>query len=190
MEESIVDRLYSDTKELLDYLAAKGEPSFQTRVDDNVRKTLLLSAASYFESVIKDALVSFFGERTNQCALTVAFIQNKGLERQYHTLFTWDRNNANSFFGLFGPGFKDFMSAQVKNNPELEQSIQAFLRLGETRNHLVHGNFAVFPLERTSEQIYDLYKQAVIFVDLLPSKLREFAASQDIAVKAIGDAGE
>lgn len=107
--------------------------------------------------------------------MTMAFVRNKGLERQYHTLFSWEKSNANSFFGLFGTDFKDYMTSQVKNDQDLDDSIKAFLRLGETRNELVHGNFAIFPLERTAEQIYELYRQASLFVDLLPLKLRECA---------------
>ena len=181
MAENIVDKLYSDNKELLDFLADKGEVSFQSRVDDNLRKTLLLSAASYFETIIKDSLIAYFGERTNDCGLTIAFIRNKGLERQYHTLFSWNASNANSFFGLFGGDFRDFMTEQVNNNPNLKDSIKAFLSLGETRNQLVHGNFALFPLEKTAEQIYELYKQADLFVELLPGKLREFTEQHHAA---------
>jgi hypothetical protein len=175
MEPTIIDRLYKDNQELLAYLVEKGEISFQSNVEDNVRKTLLLSAASYFESTIMDILISFFQELTNNSELTIKFIQNKALQREYSKLFKWDGNNANMFFAFFGEGFKDFMKAEVKKDKQLEEAIRAFLKLGNSRNELVHENFAIFPLQNTADEIYELYKQAALFVKILPEKLREYA---------------
>lgn len=174
METTVIDRLYNDNRELLDYLKKNGEISFQSNVDDNFRKTLLLSAASYFEAVLKESLMDFFQEKTNYAELILRFIQNKAIERQYHTYFSWKTNNANSFFGLFGDGFKYFMQKEVRTDKQLENAIHAFLKLGNFRNELVHQNFAIFPLENTAEEIYELYKQALLFVKMFPKKLQEY----------------
>lgn len=174
MEPSVVDRLYRDNRDLLDYLQRNGEISYQVEVDSNFRKTLLLSAASYFESIVKDILLEFFKEQTNNSDIVLSFIENKAIERQYHTYFNWEGNNANSFFGLFGEGFRDFMRIEVRTNKQLDDSIRAFLKLGNTRNQLVHQNFASFTLESTADEIYQLYQQAAYFIDVLPLKLREY----------------
>jgi hypothetical protein len=173
MEDTIIDALYEDNRALLEYLAQQGEVSFQNNVAANFRKTLLLSVASYFESTVKDILLEFFGEESAE--LTIAFVRNKAIERQYHTFFNWESKNANGFFGLFGSGFRDFMTSEVAKNEQLSQSIKAFLKLGNSRNELVHENFAIFPLETTPEQIYELYQQAITFIEALPTKLREYS---------------
>jgi len=179
MGPTIIDRLYKDNRELVDYLKSKDEPSYQNGVEDHFRKTLLLSTASYFEANLKEILIDFFQERTNRSEILVRFIQNKAIERQYHTFFSWQEKNANAFFGLFGDGFKIFMKAEVKGDANLDESIKAFLKLGNSRNELVHGNFANFPLESTAEEVYALYKQASFFIETLPVKLREYAEREN-----------
>jgi hypothetical protein len=174
METTIVDRLYEDNRVLADYLEKGGENSLLNHVDSHFRKTLLLSAASFFETVIKDDLLRFVEERTKSTAPLMYFVKNKAIERQYHTFFNWDQRNANSFFGLFGSEFKEFMETEVKTDAQLGEGIRAFLELGAVRNHLVHQNFGTFPLEKTTNEIYDLYKKASIFVERFPQKLRQF----------------
>jgi hypothetical protein len=176
IKPNVVDRLYRDNRDLLDYLQRNEEISYRVEVDSNFRKTLLLSVASYFESIMKDILLDFFKEQTNKSTVVLSFIENKAIERQYHTYFNWEGNNANSFFGLFGEDFRDFMKKEVRTDNQLDESIRAFLKLGNTRNQLVHQNFASFSLENTAEEIYQLYEQAEYFVDVLPKKLREYVS--------------
>lgn len=178
METTIVDRLYSDSRELIDYLAQNGEVSFQANVEDYFRKTLLLSVASYFESSIMSILMDFFEESANRSELVISFIRNKAIERQYHTYFAWREANANSFFGLLGSGFKEYMKAEVRNDAQLDESIRAFLKLGNSRNELVHGNFALYALQDTADEIYKNYKKATFFINVLPRKLREYSHTQ------------
>ncbi len=172
-DRTIIDKIYEDNQALVSYLEEQGQISFQSDVDDLFRKNLLLSIASYFEFVLKDTLLEFFGEQTNDSDLIIAFLKNKAIERQYHTYFNWGGKNANSFFGLFGNEFKNFMNKEIQNDEKLKQSIRAFLKLGDLRNQLVHKNFATFPLENTRGEIFALYQQAVVFINLFPQKLRE-----------------
>ena len=179
MGQTIIDHFYKDNRDLIGYLKLKGEISYQSDVEDHFRKTLLLSTASYFEANLKEILIDFFQERTNRSEILVRFIQNKAIERQYHTFFSWQEKNANAFFGLFGDGFKGFMKTEVKGDSKLDESIKAFLKLGDSRNALVHENFATFPLESSAEEIYELYKQASFFIETLPVKLREYAEREN-----------
>ena len=180
MSPNVIDSLYKDNKDILEFLQRNGEISFRVNVDSNFRKTILLSAASYFESVIKDILIEFFNEMTGQSEIVVSFIENKAIERQYHTFFHWGTNNANTFFSLFGEGFKEFMKAEVRDNKQLDEAIKAFLKLGDDRNRLVHQNFASIALETTAEEIYQLYRTASFFIEILPKKLREYSQRADI----------
>lgn len=80
---------------------------------------------------------------------------------------------ANSFFGLFGDIFSNFIKQEVRNSEQLSSSIKAFLEIGRERNRLVHQDFGTFSLEKTSDEIYLLYKDALVFVNALPDKLRQ-----------------
>ena len=100
------------------------------------------------------------------------------MSRQYHTWFQWDGSNANSFFGLFGSDFRDFMKERIREDEELDGSVRAFLELGRERNRLVHQDFGTFPLEKTTAEIHALYTRAMRFVDAVPGALRKFDAAR------------
>lgn len=149
------------------------EPSLSVAASDNFRKSLVLASASYFEHRVSTCVETFVHERASGATLVVAFVRNKAISRQYHTWFKWDENNANQFFGLFGSDFKQMMQERVKASDELRTSIRSFLEIGNERNKMIHQDFASFPLEKTLEEIYSLYNQALYFVDSLPTHMRE-----------------
>ena len=167
----IVGTRYKEFKEMIDYLETNKEISLKIVADDNLKKVLLLSAASYFEDEIKELILDFVEKNSDNNLMIKSFVKNKAVERQYHTYFDWKTGNANSFFSLFGDEFKNQAKGDVKDNSKLEKSIRAFLEIGNLRNELVHGNFAVFPIEKTVEEIYGLYRLAHKFIDYLSSKL-------------------
>ena len=167
----IVGTRYKEFKEMIDYLETNKEISLKIVADDNLKKVLLLSAASYFEDEIKDIILSFVEKNSDDNLMIKSFVKNKAVERQYHTYFDWGTRNANRFFSLFGDEFKNQAKGDVKDNSELEKSIRDFLEIGNLRNELVHGNFAVSHIEKTVEEIYELYRSAHQFIDYLSSKL-------------------
>jgi len=144
---------------------------FGAQVTDHFRKTLLLASASYFEDHICNSVAEFVSEHAKS-VLIENFVRNKAIARQYHTWFSWDAKNANQFFGLFGTDFRTAMTEQVKAKPELRMAIEAFLELGNERNALVHQNYATSPMEKTLEEVYALYRSALLFVWSLPTALR------------------
>ena len=173
IEETSVDRLYQEFKSLIEYIKQGHEISLQSTVDENFRKALLLAAASYFEHRITNDIIEYIREISNKNDILVSFVNNKAISRQYHTYFNWKETNANSFFGLFGEKFSNFMKKEVKSNEKLSSSIKDFLEIGRDRNRLVHQNFSTFPLEKTSDEIYQLYTNAMVFVNDLPNQLRQ-----------------
>lgn len=172
MTESAVERLYRENKELVVLLTNANELSHVNSVEASFRKTFLLAAASDFETRVRDCLINFVNEKANGYPAVVAFLKNKAIERQYHTYFNWKDRNANSFWGFFGSDFKAHMVTVVKADAALKGAIDAFLELGDLRNNLVHLDFASFVLDKTSEEIYELYKKAMPFVNRLPDLLR------------------
>lgn len=173
---TIVDRLHQSFADLLSVLDNVGEVSLRTVADENFRKSLLLAVASYFEHRMTESVLTFVKDATNGNVLVAELVRNKAVSRQYHTWFQWDARNANSFFGLFGSDFRKFMKRKVQDDA-LGDSVRAFLELGKERNRLVHQDYGVFVLEKTTEEIHTLYRRAMIFVETVPSALREFDSS-------------
>lgn len=170
---SPVDRLYSESSAVIQALQNTSDVSLQITASDHFRKALLLAAASYFEHRVCNSVMDFVRERTGGSLSIESFVRNKAINRQYHSWFRWDENNANYFFSYFGAEFKSVMMEKVKQSESLRASVQAFLEVGNERNKLVHQDYATFPLEKTLDEIYRLYQNACMFVDYFPEALRE-----------------
>ncbi|WP_289022982.1 HEPN domain-containing protein [Desulfobacter postgatei] len=174
-----VDRIYSDIDQLLSILSICGEISLRSSADDTYRKSLLLSIASYFESTLSRSVLEFVEEQTSEKNIVVSLVKAKAISRQYHTWFNWEGNNANSFFALFGAEFKESATKVVKEDSQLDVSIKSFLELGRDRNRLVHQDYASFPMEKTSNEIYQSYKSALRFIEWVPIALRKYAVHSE-----------
>jgi hypothetical protein len=174
---SRVDKLHEEFSALIALLDSQKELSLRTSADEIFRRTLLLAAASLFESRMVECVLDFAEEVTGPDDMLTEFVRIKGVERQYHSWFSWRDKNANNFFALFGGKFKSFMKAKIAEDQQLELAISAFMEIGRDRNRLVHENFAAFSLEKTSDEIYKSYKLALYFVDVVPRFLRECSRS-------------
>jgi hypothetical protein len=181
-----IDRLYEESTAIAKALLATSEYSLQVAAADHFRKALLLAAASYFEHRVSGCVLDFVRERAGGSVLVESFVRNKAVSRQYHSWFEWEGNNANKFFSLFGPEFKAAMSKNIKDSASLGPAIRAFLEVGNERNKLVHQDYATFAMDKTLDEIYQLYKNALPFVESLPRALRE----SDAQPIASGDASQ
>lgn len=47
------------------------------------------------------------------------------------------------------------------------------MKIGSTRNQLVHSDYATFKIDSTPSEIYSLYKSAIVFVECVSFELRE-----------------
>jgi len=168
---SPVERLHGEFEALVAHLSE--EPSLRSTADDSFRKSLLLASASFFEFRLSEYVAEFALEASNSSSLIAGIIAKKAIERQYHTWFDWDSNNANRFYSLFGRDFANFMKAKHSSESWLNQSVSSFMELGRSRNLLVHENFAAFTLEKTAAEIFVAYTHAIRFVDEIPNLLRE-----------------
>ena len=97
-----IDTLYSSRSALIDYLIEKRETSLQIIADENLRKTLLMSIASYFEVELTRVVREFADEVAGKGHVITFIIQNKAISRQYHAWFDWNAQNVNKFLRLFG----------------------------------------------------------------------------------------
>lgn len=168
---SPIEKLTEDYKTLTDFLLQHGELTESINVKDHYRKILLLSCASYYETRITTAIQDFVKQRSTDEKL-LSFVINKALKRQYHTLFDWKQsNNINQFLGFFGEKFKTEISTEIKKDEKLKKSISAFLTIGAERNFIVHENFLEYRLEKTFEEIANLHKLAMAFIEYIEKKL-------------------
>lgn len=179
MADTIIDSLYKEFTDLLSFLDQSKEISLRSTVDATFKKTLALSAASYFEDEVRTILINFVNEKSNSNTLLNSFVRNKAIARQYHTFFDWRGKNANKFFSLFGDEFKRSAAEDVKADIELEKAIKDFLDLGNTRNELAHLNFANIELDKTAEEVYLQFQQARKFINFIDAKLNEFQEKGD-----------
>ena len=156
---------------LHDLLTSLSETSLASDADNKLKKVLLVSAASYSEHEITTAIVDFVAAVSESHPSLLALVKAKAVSRQYHTYFQWDSKNANSFFGLFGEAFLAESKENVKTQEGLDDSIRAFLEIGSNRNQMMHENFGTFPMEKTAEEVYELYQRAHLFVDYIRRQL-------------------
>jgi RiboL-PSP-HEPN len=176
---------------IIEYLDTQKQPSLLNDLNKNFRKVLLLSAGSYFENQITNILSNFVRTKSNNDERIVNFLEKKAISDQYSKLFDWGRKdmpdsigkNANTFFKLFGDNFKSQIDQELKPNsgdsPEereikkkLNDSIEAFIEIGHLRNILVHSNFAAYNYDqKTTEEIFELYKKAKPFLEYVENKL-------------------
>ena len=173
---TIVDALHQEIEDLLNFLDAANEISLRNTVDGNFRKALLLAAASNFEKRLTDGVVAFVEELTSQDHVLAWLVKKRVVARQYHTWFDWDRANANRFFGMFGLSFSRHVQRIIEDDNGLSSSVQSFMEIGRERNRMVHEDFGSFSLEKTSEEIYEAYRNGSIFVDWVPGALRDYCS--------------
>ncbi len=183
MVASIIDKIYADHQELTKYLGERTQPSFSQIVTDDFRKLLALSVASLFEQIITNAILEFCTIKAAGDPGLLCLVRMKAVERQYATYFDWNQKTANGFFRLFGEPLGISMREDIKKTPELKAGCDAFLELGSLRNRLVHQNFASFAFEKTAEEVYNDYKQAIRFVEYVVARLSDKGSS------AIADEG-
>lgn len=171
MSETIIDAIYKRNQEILGFLDSNKEITFRSDFGLQSTKNLVLSIASFFEALISELILRFAECASLRNEVLCSFVKRKAIVRQYHTFFAWDGNNANAFFSLFGEEFKKRCQGKVQRDSTLEESIKAFLELGNIRNELVHRNFAEYQLAKTSEEYYALYKKALLFIDFIQREL-------------------
>lgn len=171
MDNSPIDKLYTESKAILDFFTNNNELSFKSDMDNILKRYLLLAAGGYFEECIKNILINFISKGTSNNKLIIEFLRNAGMERRYHTYFNWNSTNANQFFSLFGEEFKDKMIQEINADEIIKTSIADFIQIGSVRNLLAHTNVNSIGLDKTTEDTYSQYKSAQKFVIFLEKKL-------------------
>ena len=171
-----VDRLYYDFTRILERIEAT-DLSLRTSAEEIFQKSLYVAIGSYFEQRVTRHILEFVSESSEANLLVTEFVRNKAIGRQYHTLFGWTDNNANSFFRLFGNEFRTYMADYVRNDPGYAEAAKAFLEIGNVRNEVAH-EFSNVSLNKSSDDIYSRYRDALVFVEQIPLHFEAFLANR------------
>jgi len=187
-----VEQLHNEYEAIAEYLIAANQISMLNDLNKNFRKIILLSASSYFEHAITKILTEFVRVKSDNDQRIVNFLEKQAISQKYHTLFDWgkqgvlqeyEKKGANKFWKLFGDNFKTQIELELKpqkgeteeqlrNKEYINQAIEAFIEIGHHRNILVHSNFADYDYDqKTSKEIYDLFKKGEHFLTFLKEKL-------------------
>lgn len=85
MDSTKIRTLYDDYMALSSFFYSQNQISFATCINDVYRKSLLISAASFFEVEICKAIYDAAEKKGKANRAFVNFIENKVITRQYHT---------------------------------------------------------------------------------------------------------
>lgn len=140
------------------------EPSLQVFAEDVLRRSLVVAAASYFEHELCEAIRYIFKEQ--KCsAECLALIETKALNRQFYSYFDFESSNTNKLFTSFGKECKDRASKALKEDDVAAAAQSAFLAICALRNNMVHRNFVAFPVELSTDEIYEKFVLGSNFID-------------------------
>ena len=181
-----VEELLRDHRELVEHLDLANSLLLRDRAESAFAKTLLIAAASYFEVRLIQMIIDLYLELTQGVEELAEFVRRQAIGRRFAQLFDWGSEespgrNANSFYKLFGEGFSAHMRQRVREDRDLDDSVKAFLEIGNLRNQMVHEDYADFQLNKTVEEVYSLYSSSARFVDDFPDAIRQFIRSQNPA---------
>lgn len=184
-----IDQLKAEYDVMVQYIP-NNELSLLSDFNKNFRKVLLLASGSYLEQAITETLLDFFKNKSGNDLRIYSFLEKQALHRKYHTLFAWSDSNDSqlawksikSFTRLFWEVFSNAVDIDMKiistdsntemlKKEELKNASEAFLEIGNLRNILVHSNFAAYNyLDKTTDEIYELFLKANYFVTYLKEK--------------------
>ena len=178
-----VEELLRDHRELVEHLESVNSLLLRDRAESAFAKTLLIAAASHFEVRLTQMIIDLYLDMTQGVEELAEFVKRQAIDRRFAQLFQWSSGggpgqNANSFYRLFGDGFSAHMRQRVREDRDLDESVKAFLEIGNLRNQMVHESYADFQLNKTVEEVYSIYTSGARFVDDFPAAIRQFIEQQ------------
>lgn len=169
-EDHAVELLYADYEALADELARR--PSALASLNRSYHKHLLVAAASSLEDLVKSEVEAIF---TKQGDIRLGtFIAKQVMARGYHSLFDWKNGSAKGFFSSFGTECAAAFKEALQNDEKYYREHEAFMLLGNLRNHVVHNDYAGYTIDLTPNEVIVKYRLGTAFIDsferlILPS---------------------
>jgi len=177
----LIPALYEENCALLKFIDKSVQPSLYNDAENKLKKGLIMSIASHFENRILTIIRDYVARAAKADMIIVSLVEQKALTHQYFTYFEWSKpvaGSINNFLRLFGAKFLDKFKLNIIEDPKLKEAVEAFLSLGGMRNGLAHKNYALYPIDKTSEEIYALYLNAKYFVDSFEKEISRQTAPE------------
>lgn len=168
--KSIYDNYKEDEQLLNDLLPANPElASFMQEHRKMFGKNLVVFCANFFELFTLDSLPILLSDKKTVCS----FLRKQALDRRYHQLFDWDKQNVNKFLTCFGENFRDKISKEIEADQDLKNKMGSFLELGRWRNKLVHEGFKLEAInEKSIDDIWSNFVKSCDFYKFILDKLK------------------
>ena len=166
-----IEAFFSGQKQVLTHLQEIGEISLVNELENVLAKSLVIACASYFEDFITAALLSYVAINSKSRGLSE--FCKKISQRQYHSWFEWDRQNANRFIVLFGEDAKELATKRSIADADFEPAVRNFMFLGSQRNLIVHRNMLAYSFTDTSDEVMAKARRALLFVNFVADDLFE-----------------
>ncbi|MCL5680371.1 MAG: HEPN domain-containing protein [Candidatus Marsarchaeota archaeon] len=167
MADNNLDLVYDNFNAIIKRLKEADELSTSSLVETTLSKLIIVSAASFFETDIKEAIYSLSPDLKSRSLV------EKFLDRNFWNLFDSKFESMNRFLGNFGDEFKVSFQKSIRDDKNLKDSETSFLRLLSLRGEIVHGNFLSYSVDVTYEESYEIYKKSFVYVEHLKNRIVE-----------------
>ena len=173
-----IEQLFGTFSRIDELLSPPTHLSLRISFREDSAKYAAVCVASKLEADTKDFLAKTFAKLSVKGAsdLVFNFINRNVLARGLHTIFEWPKGesspNMGRFYSNFGSNAKAFFTEQERQDDGFRKSACSFLRIGQWRNEMVHGNLAAFDPKGyasnrsnlTVEEVGSEYGQATMFL--------------------------
>jgi hypothetical protein len=171
--DPLIASIIEEHAQLSAILSGPEHLSIGQSLNRHFQRVLVVSAASLFEDKVKAAILTAVASAASNDERFVTLVRVKAVERQFHTLFDWekDETGTNKFWAAFGGVLKKDSLEKQKKDPMLSNAAASFIQIGRLRNELVHGNFATQFIESTIDELKVKISAAELFVEFIKKQL-------------------
>ena len=160
-------------------LRKQGDAEEIDLANDIFRKFLTIAAASHLEEETKKTVREVVRQISGHHGEILLNLVDHGiLDRAYHTMFDWKRDNgAAKFYSFFGKKFRKFMKDKERESGGFEDFAEAarcFIALGRERNNLVHNDLAAAEFQWTESDVQHRFQRAKEFLPGFHQHLLDF----------------
>jgi len=166
MKSAKIEELKRQYEDIVAILKESGRLDLWIAANESYAKSLLMSAASYFEHEVIEILRAYFSHHSSGNVRLDSFVWKMALNRKFYSLFDFGANNVNGFFSLFGEEVKNSWRKYSDEN-NLGDAIKDFLSICNDRNKIVHQNYAAYQLEDSFDKLFPRYENACKFLEAL-----------------------
>lgn len=160
----LIKGIYDSCQVELEALVTRNDLSSYLDVAQLLRKSFLLSCASFYEDEVV-RLVRSILDHGNHSESVRSWLNRVAVEGQFYKWFNFrDAKNTNDFLSTFGSDFKKNVRGLLDARESRKGAERDFLDLCKKRNECVHRNYAAYSLDLTLPEIYEKHHSAMSYI--------------------------